>query len=379
MRFTASAFLGLALLLFSNASWGQDWENEASSYFVLEEVLMRGSDDPTLRSPLAVPQPKLILETTKDGKTVIKARIGMEMQKKYILDLQVASPTNQSGDTTLATLDGLSNGTSAEVGFSRVIWREGEARSMLNNVLESDDARQGNDARESNDVREGDDADEPSLMELYSRPELSTRPSAVAVLGSTHYKSAVKASRDHLKSYTPFFLTARAKVGQQEFHFVDEETLRPGDQTHSGHELTASVGAYLRGRFYTSLSYRGGREFAAGRKANLCSPFEGTNSLECRDLVVGMPKERKTEDLEFEVRRLFGTLGFAARLSRDLQEKVTFVEVPIYFLQKLGASEMEMNGGVAIKWQSDTDDYSLSVFIGPALSTVFRMAGLGDR
>lgn len=364
MRFTVSAFLGLALLLFGNASWGQDWEDEASSYFVLEEMLMRGSDDPTLRSPLAVPQPKLILETTKDGKTVIKARIGMEMQKKYILDLQVASPTNQSGDTTLATLDGLSDGTSAEVGFSRIIWRERDAWSMLD------------------DARERDDSNEPlnkSLMRFYSDTDPSTRSSAVAALGSTLYKSAVKTSREHLKSYTPIFLTARAKVGQQEFHFVDEETLRPGDQTRSGHELTASVGAYMRGKFYTSLSYRGGREFAAGRKANLCSPFEGTDSLECRDLVVGVPKERKTEDLEFEVRRLFGTLGFAARLSRDLQKNVTFVEVPIYFMQKLGASEMELNGGVAMKWRSDTDDYSLSVFIGPALSTVFRMAGLGDR
>jgi hypothetical protein len=377
MRFNASACVCLALLLFGAPAGAQEtgeqepktWEEEASSYFVLEEVLMRGSDDPTLKSPLAVPQPKLILET-KDGETIIKARIGMEMQKRFMLDLQVSSPTNTSGNTTLASLDGLSDGSSAEVGFSWILWPEEKTRLMLKDAQRK--------MAEAGVRRNMSEAEHDEAMRLYTDPKVSipARPSAVAALGPTLYKRALEESTMTLqKNHPPVFLTARAKVGQQEFHFVDEETLESDDQTHAGHEFTASVGAYMRGKFYIATSYRGGREFTAKRKANICSPFEETDSLECRDVVLGAPTERATEKFDIEIRRLFGTLGFQARLSRDLRENITFVEVPVYFLQKLGLSDMELNGGVAVKWQSDTDDFSISAFIGPSLSTVFRMNG----
>ena len=244
MKYTASAFVFLALFLWGIPSEAQEsaaqkrsWEEEASSYFVLEEVLMRGSDDPALESPLAAPQPRLTLET-KDGNTVLKGRIGMEMQKKYILDLQVASPTNQSGDkvTTLASLDGLSNGGSAEVGFTWVLWpddMEETAKTML------DEARQ--ELSELGQQPETAGAQRGMAMRLYNNPGTSfaTRPSAVAALGPTLYDQTVERARERMKGYTPKFLTARATVGQQEFHFVDETTLKADDQTHADHKLTA--------------------------------------------------------------------------------------------------------------------------------------------
>lgn len=361
MRRSAPVLLGSALLLLSSPSWPEDnssWPQEASSYFMLEEVLLRRSDDPTLGSALALPQPKLILETTEDGNTRVKARVGVEVRKKFILNLEVASPKDRSGQTTLADLDGLSNESTAEVGLSWILWNP--QADAYKDMLPVDP----------------EDAGTESPMRAYGDPEIGvmSRPSAVSAFGPEGYRAALRKSQDILKSQrSPIFLTVRAKTGQEEFRFVDASTLASGKESHNGQQLTGSVGAYLHSGFYSSLSYRRGTAFAAGRTANLCSPFGSTGALECRDLVVGPPTKKTSEALEFEIRRLFGSLGLAARLSRDLKNDITEVELPIYFLQKMGTSEMELNGGIAIKWRSDTEDYSISAFIGPALSTVARL------
>src|SRR4051812_23646118 len=141
MRFTASAFLGLAVLLGGDGAWGQDQsptqmtpeEKEAWDYFYLEEVLQRSCDDPTLRSAIALPQPKLTLETSAEGTTKVKAHVGVEVQKQLVFDLVVTSPISSSGETTLADLNGLSTGSTAKLGFSYfgAPWRSGAYKEAL--------------------------------------------------------------------------------------------------------------------------------------------------------------------------------------------------------------------------------------------------------
>jgi hypothetical protein len=265
--------------------------------------------------------------------------------------LEVMSPQSTSGDTTtLATLDGLSQGTSAQANFSLLL-----RKIPYIKYSEAVDMEQSAGSM----LRYG----EPSML----------RPSAVAALGSLErYNAAVEKCQEEFKEVIPI-LTVSAKADREDFHFVDASTLISGNESHTGHQLTASLAGYFGGRLYLGGSYDRGTAFAGGRTANLCSPFGSTGALECRNLVVGRPKEQTTEDLKFEIRQLFGSFGLAARLTRDLQNDVTFVEVPIYFLQKAGTSGMELNGGVAIKWRSDTKKYAISAFIGPALSTVLRM------
>ena len=93
----------------------------------------------------------------------------------------------------------------------------------------------------------------------------------------------------------------------------------------------------------------------------------------------GPPKSQTMETLEFEIRRLFGSFGGGAHLTRDLQANITTVEIPFYFLSKMGSSDMELNGGVAVRWQSDTKKFSIVAFIGPALSKVLRMPGVSTK
>lgn len=347
MRVSRSALLCSVLLLFSSSSWAQDW----ASYFVLEEVLLRGSSDPSLDAATAMAQPTLILETSENGNARVKGRVGVEVGKQLVLDLQVEGP-KKSEETTLASLDGLNDSSTAELGFT---WISKNPSLYASARMTSMSAVKAG----SNDLND------------YGKKTL-IRPSAIEALGAENYRVALNDTREAMKDSIPVFLTARAKAGRNDFSFVDSSTLRPGQESHTNRELTAEVGAYLRGTFYTSLSYRQGKTFSAGRTAELCAPFGSTDALECRKLTVGSPTEADIETLGFEIRRLFGSVGFAARIKRDLENDVTGIEVPIYFLQKLGTSDMELNGGIAVKWRSDTEDYAVSAFIGPALSTVFR-------
>ena len=352
MRFTASAILCSAIFLFGSPILAEgppsqkdkeDW----TSYFILNEVLMRRSDDPVLRSPLALPQPKLILEATSGG-TQAKARVGWKFGKNRVLDFQVESPKT-SEETALATLDGLSDSGTAGLGFTWIFWNpSASAQKMLT-------------GKSANTW-------EPTILANSTLPD--SRRSTMAALVQKGYQEAVEDAQWALKEKTPVFLTVSAKGGKNDFRFVDSSTLQSNKESHIARQFDAAVGMYLKGSTYSSLSYSRGTAFKAGPAKDLCTPFGSTSALECRKVTVGPPKEAKTEALEFEVRRLFKTFGISARLTRDLEENVTGVEVPVYFLRKVGA-DMDFNGGIAAKWRSDTHDLVLSLFVGPTLSTDF--------
>src|SRR5436305_3251307 len=206
MRFTASVFLGLALLLGGSGGWGQAGgqtsppsgtdssskmtkeEKEAWDYFYLEEVLQRSCDDPTLRSAIALPQPKLTLETSAEGATMVKAHVGVEVQKKLVFDLVVTSPISSSGETTLADLNGLSTGSTAKLGFS---WFHVPLDSTYyKDALEKADttANSGPNA-----------ADKKWRIEDYNKPIIS-RPSAVAMFGQDKYNDVVDSLQNHMNA-----------------------------------------------------------------------------------------------------------------------------------------------------------------------------------
>jgi hypothetical protein len=391
MRAPIPALL-FSLLFLGGSSWAQETPEDWASYFILEEVLLRGADDPNLDSARAIPQPKLILESTEEGKTKVKARVGVEIQKRLLVDLQVESPrtSEESGETTLASLDGFSDSSTAELGFTwmskdpvayatdMMAMMESMSREEVRRVATEECARETKTEDKANERTDCIDKktleakmDENRRFKTYADPSIS--PSPMKELGPELYQKAMKASREALKNQHPLFLSARVRAGRNDFSFVNPSTLKALDETHTDRKLTAELGTYLQGMFYTSLSYSRSTAFSDGQMKDLCVPFGNTGTLECRKLTVEPPKRKDAEALKFELRWLFDNVGFATRVHRDLEDNVTAIELPLYFLQKLGTSEMELNGGVAVKWRSDTKDYAVTAFIGPALSTVFRM------
>ncbi len=395
MRFMASAFLGLALLLFGDVSWGQAPDQNQSteqpptpqtdekknaereklakdlSRLFFEEILLRRCDDPTLRSAIALPQPKLILESTDDGKTIAKTRVGFMPMKKLAVDLEVKSPLKSSGETTLASLDGLPDGNDADLAISWFggLWKlkngqEQEWKAIYDKLTELAERKKTAEGMESR----WDIAD-------HFNPDLSS-PSAVSMIDPEVYKEAVKAYLEEIGTIPVF--TARASYKQREFKFLTPVDgppagLKKSSESHTNYVFTVSGGAYFWKRFYTSLNYRWGTEYLDGGKQEFCAPTGAARILECTSHIVNPPKKGKPEALEFEIRGLAGDLGVGAHVTRDLEANVTIIELPVYLLQKLGTSKMELNLGARAIWRSDTQDVALSVFLGPAFSKVLRM------
>ena len=391
MKLTASAFFGLALLISGEAVWAeQSDEAKAWSQFFFEEVLQRSCDDPTMESAIALPQPKLILHATDEGKGEINVRAGLEW-KKVVTSLEVKSPRKSSDETTtLASLEGLSRGTTLDAKVSWFRWDPPDIDKMkgqwAGKNLPDPSAKCTEDAHECAD-REMQKAVNHSMdtgwrMEDFLRPSLS-RPSARAILGSTRYDEAAAAYRAWMRAYNkmvPVF-TVNGHAEQKDSDFFVPSAgppagLKQTSESHTNYKVTGSVGAYLWGTFYSSLNYSRGTEFKDGKMKDFCTAAPITGILSCQSLTIAPPKQERAEKLEFEARGLAGPVGFSAHVTRDLQANVTMVDVPVYLLQNLSTSKMELNLGVRLHWQSDTRKYAVSVFIGPALSSVLRMFGI---
>lgn len=389
MRFTASAFLGLALLLFGDVSWGQTPAQAAATvaaaaiaatekaerekawpYFFFEEVLQRSCDDPTLRSAIALPQPKMILQITEDGKTKIKTRVGVQVKKKVVFNLEVVSPRKESEESeeiTLANLDGLSNGSTADLALSWFIWDPPKYIKVGEDALEK--ALKANPETTDTKLRIRD----------YAKGAI-LRPSAIAALGSERYKEIVQEYRNWMKKENPMIpvLTLKGHAEPEEFDFFLPSAgppagLKETSESHTNYQITGSAGFYLWGGVYSSLNYSRGREYKKGDTKDFCIPSTLTGVLRCETLVIAPPSQKRAEILEFEARGLVGSFGLGAHITRDLRDNVTVIEIPVYLLQKFNVSQMELNLGARAQWRSDTRDLAVSVFIGPALSTVFRM------
>jgi hypothetical protein len=364
MKLTASAFFGMALVLSGIAAWAQDTTatDDAWRYFFYEEILQRSCDDPTLESAIALPQPKLILQASDDGKTKVKARVGVELTTRFVLSLDVTSPKSSSGETTLATLDGLSSGSTADLALSWYApWNSEKYKEGIPAVKASKALK----ATEWH-------------MEKYANPILS-RPSGIAALGKDNYKEVLQGYREWMRDkrvWIPVF-TLRGHAEQKGFDFFVPSAgppagLKKTSESHTNYQIIGSAGSYFWGTAYASLNYSRGTAFESGATKDFCAASSLTGVLNCETLVIAPPEKKQAEILEFEARGLAGPFGLGTHVTRDLRTNVTVVELPVYILQKLGTSEMEMNLGARLQWRSDTRKYALSVFIGPALSSVLR-------
>ncbi|MFL6258817.1 MAG: hypothetical protein ACJ76Y_03795 [Thermoanaerobaculia bacterium] len=416
MRFTAWAFLGMALLLSGHAVWSQTTparsqgkppmteeekeeedkakaeteakakakrEADAWSQFFFEEVLQRSCDDPTLESAIALPQPKLTLHATDEGKGEIKARVGFEV-KKIVASLELKSPRKSSEETTtLASLEGLSKGSTLDLKISwfgwdlkNDLWKEIERmREEWATSAESSKGPAYEAMKKVVGPRVGTEGDMADFMK-----SVISRPSGRALLGSARYDEAAAAYRDWIRAEgkkIPVF-TLNGHAEQKDFNFFIPSAgppagLKQTSESHTNYRITGSVGAYLWGSVYSSLNYSRGTEFEGGKMKDFCTASSVTGVLSCQSLTIAPPKKGRAEKLEFEARGLAGPVGFGTHVTRDLQTNVTMVDVPVYLLQNLSTSKMELNLGARLQWRSDTRKYAVSVFIGPALSSVLRM------
>jgi len=337
-------------------------QKDAWTHLVFEEMLLRSCEDPTLASAIALPQPLLNVEVVDNKTIVLKGRLGTEMGKKLVASVDVKSPFNASGETTLANQEGLFQGSTLDAKLTWFGWKPESAYELIQ--------KWGFEAKR----------EKKQSMETFVTEPAISRPSAIAMLGSETYKDLKDEYRKWLREKQPILpvLTFKAHGEQKDFDFYIPAAgppagLKKTSESHQNYYLTGSLGAYLWGSVYSSLNYNRGRAYEEGAKKDFCVADSLTGVLSCKSLTIAPPQSQRMETLELEVRALTRSLGFGPHLTRDLQANVTKVDLPVYLLQKLKTSKMELNLGARLQWRSDTRKYAVSVFLGPTFSSVFRM------
>lgn len=168
-------------------------------------------------------------------------------------------------------------------------------------------------------------------------------------------------------------ITLSAKAGTKAFKFADPTNVA-SDSKERKESYEASLGW---SRFLDNLViFQNGaligfraryqESYKAADDVQICSPIEGTSSTTCRTTGSKAPTRLKPVILQAQLATLpIKNVGLALMVSRDIENDVTGVELPVYLVrdEKTGL----LNGGIKLSWQSDTKDTSAILFIGMAL------------
>lgn len=173
--------------------------------------------------------------------------------------------------------------------------------------------------------------------------------------------------KSHVWTFSAF-----AKVGHDEFKFIDAPTVAEKTET----ETPWSVGiAYSRAplwkrRLY-SVKFEHQRVYEDADQATVCPAPTSDPSVVCMTGALGPPKRDDKDILSLEIRQRFaGHYGVAATASYDFSNEKFGIDVPVYLI-----SGGDYSGGVrvAYKWSGededgDRDELTAAVFVSKALT-----------
>lgn len=180
-----------------------------------------------------------------------------------------------------------------------------------------------------------------------------------------------KARRDALKSLSFLdkgFLqgfSIKGAVAYKKFDYFDATAEKQKD-TELSRSLTAAYVA-TKGGFRVAFGLTLQQDFkdssVVGQK---CVELEDAEGLEsCQSLPVGAPKDDDELIVRLELRQLWTNWAVSPTLAFNLENDVTGIDVPIYFLRD---DKKRFTGGARVGWRSDDDELVASVFVTKPLS-----------
>lgn len=299
-------------------------------------------------TPLALPKPTFTLEGGKEEKKVT-GTIGVAFESTT-LDLTFSGPIGEGADeASPITLDGLAGGTSVSVGFtgSRVVK---DALSL---------------------------ADVGTQSALCKAQELTTDCGLEDLLGKN--RSAF------LRTFmvrVPTYYGLHAKLARKEFTYTANESLAKDTvQTHAAGSVVGSFGILTPQLWFVAAHVDYQRFYkAAGKPKELCFPYtvDGTavsGVATCRSTTIGEPQKKADTVLTVEGRRVFTDRGVGVNptLRYSVGDKVTTVELPLYFLSEKSEAENNpvpsLNGGISVGWHSK-NGLVARAFVGVAFGLI---------
>lgn len=292
--------------------------------------------DPLLKSTARSTTPGIVLEFATEEQTAraqVGGRLGSSEGSLRHWGLTVSGPLAKSGNTTLATGEGLAAGTSAEI-LARYATSPG--------------------------ARDATAAEMSRICQRY----LDTRACSLRDL-----PGAGRRELDNLSFQAAWVFGASVKVGRTSFEFTDPSTFVDASEAHNGWSASASVGRIQEGAlstllYYAGASYRHEEAYVGGGVQNVCTPIGASTSTVCREIAIGGPVRRRSDLVQLEARSFpVAFVGLAPRATYEVNSAEWAFELPIYLRQGDGP----FNGGISVGWDSERDDVHVSLFVGTFL------------
>ena len=288
----------------------------------------------TLPNVSDVQRPGIFLtaQASSDDKTGTAATAIENRDGTFSVSLALSGPLDSSTkETTPLTLKGLGNSSNASVGLHWFYWPgriDVDAQKALCQTALS--------------------------KEFCKLEELADPKQRAEFIRVSHAADA------------PVIVNAGASVGRNGFKYLDSATLAATSIARTDWSANVSVGRYAPSTGYVAVGYEYQRRFQGGTASQICLPVGGTSALQCKNAVVGAPRENTLNVGSVEWRRFFpgGHAALDVTVARDFSEDVTAVDVPFYFLS---SPQGGLTGGARASWRSDTRDIAVAVFIGTAL------------
>lgn len=157
---------------------------------------------------------------------------------------------------------------------------------------------------------------------------------------------------------------ASAKYGTQNSKFYDASTLEKKENRYSPWSVNIFVGWNPKSSQNTMVIFKAEkkRTYEDAESATKCPVVAGALILTCTSGSFGAPEKKTSSNGSVEVRRLIDkSIAAAIVISRDLSEKVTTTEIPVYWL---GNASGSLNGGLKFGTNSKDKKWSAGVFVG---------------
>lgn len=326
-------------------------------------VALSSSEDPTLDAIALVPQGGAASVTINDKKSAFTLKYSFAATGDYVYSAGISAPWSKDSDIgDLSRVGEFGNAASASLGLSRSLW----PKVAPDKVVEYCKALKsvGEIFLQENTFTE----EKKQLM----RDEFSSCDDAL--VEKFYLAGAIP---ENFPSMTEFNEQWRSEFGYDKpifgfgfdaaysnpkYSYLDGASLEKGSRDVDEFKVTATFSAFTPGK--NSIIKLNATRARSSKLSStqICSPVGTTNSLSCGTQRIGPPVVTDASLLEFEYRKSLSQTAFAFNISRDVENDITRLSVPLW-LKKIGGSD-GYRTGVRLNWDSESEDVVATLFVG---------------